>query len=211
MMGMSLSLAPVMTLRQTMRQQLVVSMRLSKMLSMRIELLAAVFGAEYGANFRPNEQCPHCSMKLTLTEVLNGFSNSPTDTLSTCVHCKRRYQPFLTGLRTDSGAAEIAFYCRVQTLHGLPKLVKRPFAELALNAYGRSAMIHFGNLRAAFAEIGLTYDHDPRKGWQQRIAPFLGEVPDAQIAKVVGVSRSTIRRMREDARIKPFKSRGTVK
>jgi hypothetical protein len=70
-----------------------------------------------------------------------------------------------------------------------------PFDELVMTAYGRSALVHFGSLSAAFAKVGIEYtaEAEKRKGWQDRIATFLGRVPDTLIAEVVGVSVTTVR------------------
>jgi hypothetical protein len=199
-MGHGYSMRPSRTRIQRMSRD----QRLLLVLQLRTQILDAVWGDQYGDNFKVEERCSLCEARLTLTQILQGFSQDPNDTLSTCPSCKQRFQPRLIGLRSQSGQAEIAFWCPNQTLAGLKGKAGEPFHSLINTAFGRSALIHFGGLKQAFAKINLQYSHDPRSGWQDRIKPFLGRVTDRTIAEVVGVSPSTVGRIRREMEIPAF-------
>lgn len=201
-MGMTIRQRQEPVQRQAMTQAQVLAVRMT----IRMELLQAIWGSEYGDQFKVDEQCPSCRARLTLEEILKGFSAEPTDTFSTCPRCKARFQPQLRGLRTQSGDVELAFYCECQTLHALQGKENVPFAELVMTAYGRSALIHFGSLTKAFATMGVKYtaEAEKRKGWQDRIATFLGRVPDTLIATVVGVSAKTVQKYRRERGVGAF-------
>jgi hypothetical protein len=198
-----MSMVQSQVLRQT--QRMSAEQRLEAVLHQRQELVAAVWGDEYGDHFKVDEQCTVCERKLTLIEILKGFSAEPTDTMSRCPKCGIRYQPRLVGMKSISSHVEVAFLCPGQTLHALKGREQEPFHALIMTSHGRSALIHFGSLKAAFAKLEVKYTFDPRKGWQDRVRPFFGKVPDAMIAKVVGASASTVGRMRREMKIMAFR------
>lgn len=182
----------------------VITRRMALLLQYRMRILAALWGDDHGDSFIVQERCSKCDARLTLIQILAGFSQSPTDTLSTCPKCQQRFQPILVGDASQTSPTKIAFLCSEQTLAQLQGKENKPFHTLINIAYGRSALIHFGGLKQAFAKIGRDYKHEARAGWQERIRPFLGRVPDRVIAEVVGTSRATVGRMRREMEISRY-------
>lgn len=59
-----------------------------------------------------------------------------------------------------------------------------------------SIRFHFGTVRKAYAAIGRKYTLPEVANWKERVAEFLGEIPDAVIARQLGVSKSAVARLR---------------
>ena len=166
----------------------------------RMELAQAIHGETYNQR----GQCPNCGHHLTPREILAGFSQSSTDTTTQCPQCDARFQPILIAWGQGS-SIEVSYYCPEQTLFALMGRVNLRPKELAKELPGvyQSAILHFGSLRAAFAEVGtrdgrvVEYAFSDIDGWELKVGPFLGQLPDREIARIVGVSPTTIRRMRK--------------
>jgi hypothetical protein len=178
-------------------QRLLVTLRL------RIEMLDALWGDEYG-DFKVEERCSHCKMRLTLIQILQGFGADPEDTLSACLSCKNRFPPRFVGSSSHTDYIELSLWGPKQTLQRLKGKGNESFLSLVYTSFGRSALIHFGGLKEAFAKIKVAYRHEPPIGWKRRVSPYLGRVPDQMIAEVVGTSRSAIRRLRDKTGIESF-------
>lgn len=186
-------------LRLTHAQRLEVGHRL---IQARMELAQAIHGQTY------NQQgnCTGCGYHLTPREILEGFSESPTDTTTRCPRCKTRFQPVLIAWgQGRHSSIEVKYYCPDQTLHALRGQEGSGPEELAQKLPGiyQSALLHFGSLRAAFAKVGeqigrtIEYAHGDVEGWKMKVVPFLGQLPDTIIAGIVGVSATTIGNMRK--------------
>jgi hypothetical protein len=52
----------------------------------------------------------------------------------------------------------------------------------------RSAIFHHGNLKNAFKAIGIEYTLEKAVDWENKIGPFLGQLPDTLIAHTAGIS-----------------------
>ena len=72
----------------------------------------------------------------------------------------------------------------------------------------RSAVMHFGNLHEAFGILGIEYQF-PRAAldWRNKVLAFVGKLPDTEIARVTGVSATTIRHWRQHHKIPAYNRR----
>ncbi len=172
-------------------------------LSTRLGLVEALRDEQYN----PEGLC-HCGHRLTLREIMIGFTDDPNDFTTTCPDCQLRFNPQLICHR-DGSEVQLAFFCPAQTLAqlhdkqaALPEVFLRFYPSLV-----RSANVHFGGLKQAFAKIGVQYEYEEITGWKKKIEPFLGRLPDTMIARFVDQSATTIRRLRRTLQITPFNSR----
>lgn len=175
-------------------------------------LQIALGGALIGERFQPDARCPHCSKKMGAGEMLAGFNRDPNDFTTKCPKCGHRFAPHLISFGNGS-QIELAFYCPSQVLgmlSGHENLAPDEFARLHPAVY-RSAIAHYGTLRSAFAQKGVTYPFTETDGWRAKIRPFLGKLPDATIARAVSVSPGTIRRLRAKRHIKAFSRRAALR
>lgn len=195
--GLSLGLIQ----RPMLTQHQVLDQRLAQRLDLRQELLAVIYD-DGRLIYHPNATCPKpgCGHKLTAVEILRGFRPVPTDPTTCCPKCKTRFQARLLasgGLAT----VEIWFLCPCQTLSQLRfwQSEGKRWEDLEKGQLGvyRSALIHFGSLKAALKQIGVdNYEEPPIQGWQAKIRPFLGRLPDAMIAKTVRQPARKVRSFR---------------
>ena len=196
-------------LEQELSQKQVIEQRQEARLNLRIELLEAV-SENSGLNFRPLAECPECFLKLTAREVLKGFNREPYDFQTTCPRCKTRFVTELEANLTGGGYIRFPFLCPVQTLQKLTDLKAETISpaklkkdELPIYA---SAIFHFGNLKSAFKKIGIDYifEEATEPAWRKKARPFLGELPDAEIARCFGLHPSTISKERRAQRIPKY-------
>lgn len=72
--------------------------------------------------------------------------------------------------------------------------------ELDLDLFPTPALasirFHFGTVRKAYAAIDRKYTLPEVANWKERVAEFLGKIPDAVIARQLGVSKSAVARLR---------------
>lgn len=175
-----------------------------KIIAMRLDLIESVWGIRYS----PKCECFNCGYKLMTVEILKGFSDDVNDTTVPCPVCETKLQPKLIH-RTGSGSSEVYFYCPTQTTERLRGLEVHDYDYLYRHhpILVHSAGIHFGNIANAFASIGIDYPLADRIDWREKVGPFLGLMPDTQIAQVVGVSVYKVRKMRKFRGLPPFKKR----
>lgn len=206
-MHLALSLSPSLSteLRMSAEMRLKVETKLNKLM---MSLISAVRGEKY----KSEAECPKCSRKLKPLEILKGFSDDPTDFRTTCPKCGERFSARLV-CRDATGSISVAFYCPSQTLDQLRShvapVVPQEFKRTYPNVY-RSAIVHFGSLGAAFKEIGVAYHHKEVGAWKEKVKPFLGELPDAMIARIVEKSVSVVRRLRVSLGIATFRKSDAV-
>lgn len=191
-------------LRQIQRQRLTTEMRQSVRLSQSLLLLEL----QTNERLHPEGNCPNCERKLTAIEVIKGFRNNDVNDFTTgCPRCGKRFEPKLVKIGM-SGAMEIEypFFCKYQALARIRRHFGKNPDEIAREFPGeyRSLIIHCGNLQKAFAEIGLSYVFPEISGWQAKIAPFLGRIPDTKIAKAVGVKVEEVRKIRKKSGIPTY-------
>lgn len=190
------------SLRQT--QRLTQSLRLSQeqrlvvqqqSLALRLQLVEALRGERY----EPQARCPACNRKLTPVEIIRGFNQDPQDYTTRCSGCGHRFAPSLICFGNGSEIV-LPFFCDAQTLaqmHGKETLAPEVFAREHPAIY-RSAVVHHGGVRSAFAKIGIAYPFEEVSDWKTKIAPFLGRMPDTIIAECVHQPPRAIRRLRRD-------------
>lgn len=203
-MGMSLSLRPSLT--QELSQQLSQEQRLTLRLSLVQKLALRLHGKEDA--YRPKGTCPNCLRRLTPAEIMLGFNHDPNDLTTKCPKCKHRFAPILVATGKAS-TIEMPFYCRIQTLemlkHDMVGMLLAEFKSAYASIY-RSALYHFGSLKAAFEQIGLRYTQEPRiSAWQKKVLSFLGKLPDAVIANNANVSVREVRKLRKEKGIDPYR------
>lgn len=188
-LGLGLGLSH--SLRLTLDQKLHIQTRL---LSLRLELVEQIRDERYDLQ----GECPGCLRKLKPIEIIKGFNQNPNDFTTVCTNCGRRFEPTLICFGNES-RIELPFYCDVQTLSQLndkenfdPEKLKKDHAGLY-----RSAIIHFGSLKNAFAKIGIVYLFEDISDWKNKITPFLGRMPDVHISQCVNVPVNMIRTIRK--------------
>lgn len=185
----------LMTMRMETRQEQII--RQTQRLDILLELRSQLIGLLRGREFKPKAECPKCFCQLSLAQIIMGFSRDPNDINTTCPSCGTRF-PAQLQYQDAIGSTTISFFCPCQTLDRLRNLSHLSPAELEKNdlALYQSAITHFGNLTYAFAEVGINYGHQETIEWQQKIKPFLGLLPDAEIARCANIPVATVRRMR---------------
>ncbi len=200
-MSMEMMMGPRLEQHQTQEQKEVQRME------MRMHLAQILRGEQ----INPEAICPQCNHRLTPEEILAGFTRDPNDFTTQCpqTDCKRRFEAQLVWARGAGTRAEVTFLCPSQALEQL-KGRDQLSPETIMQNHGqvyRSALVHFGSLKAAFKENGVDYLFDEIDGWKSKIEPFLGSMPDTIIAECCGVSVDRIRRLRTKLCIRPFNFR----
>jgi hypothetical protein len=180
------------------------SMSIEQKLDMRMALLAALHSGE-DVVLSPKAQCPSCSYKLEPVEIVRGFRRDPLDTTTKCPECACRFQPIFRGSLGGDSYYEVHFMCAMQTLEALGDAESRlpPAALRKANprAY-YSALFHYGTVKEAFKAKGWDYAYDQTHGWEDKVAAFLGEIPDSIIASTVGVPVQKVTAFRRKLGIK---------
>ena len=158
-----------------------------------------------GDGFQPNAGCPECSHVLTSLEILKGFSRDPYDYKTTCPKCSHRF-PARFISRNDFGSIEVPFYCAEQTLEQIrhrqvfsPEVWKEKFVGVYY-----SALYHFGCLAEAYKLLNIEYPFKENLDWKDRLAGFLGQVPDSYIAQYAGVSAREVSKYRKEMGIQKY-------
>ncbi|MFA6131719.1 MAG: hypothetical protein WC702_01455 [Patescibacteria group bacterium] len=172
---------------------------------LRLQLIGDLRNEQY----KPKGVCPKCSRRMTPTEILRGFNNDPNDFTTACTGCGFRFDPKLKCSDQHGTWVEVPFYCNCQTLERLRgKETLRP-SELVRQHAGiyRSAIVHFGNIRAAFAQIGIEYALEDFNNWENKVEVFLGRLPDTVIAECVGRPVVEVRRLRRKLGISRYTTR----
>ncbi|OHA40524.1 MAG: hypothetical protein A3G59_01975 [Candidatus Taylorbacteria bacterium RIFCSPLOWO2_12_FULL_47_20] len=202
-MGMSLSfsLAPQLTQRLEHKQVLAQQLSLSQKLALQIHGELEVY--------KPKGACPSCSRRLTPAEIVMGFNRNPDDYTTKCPKCKQRFEPRLVSSSSDWGSIEIPFFCQAQTLARLTSELAGVEIAVLKTTYAaiyRSAMYHFGSLKAAFKRVGLKYNLEPRvTSWQKKVYRFLGKLPDSLIASTANVSVREVRKLRQERNVAAYR------
>jgi len=203
-MGMGLSMQMSQTLSLTQRQM--ADLRLEQKCGLIQSLLDVVYD-DGELIYRPEAICPNptCRHRLTTVEMLRGFRPDPTDPTTGCPKCQTRFRAKFIAART-AGRVEVVFLCPCQTLSQLRffETQGQDWASLAKKESGvfRSALFHFGSLKAALQKIGVEYDEPEPPDWQEKIKPFLGILPDALIGRIVKKPTHQIRRFRKKLGLK---------
>jgi hypothetical protein len=163
--------------------------------------------ALHGEKYNSKGDCSKCGHQLTYIEILKGFARDPRDFTTKCPKCGNRFAPKLIR-HQKYGDIEVSFYCPEQTLDQLKQIGSVPLYDFQTKyaAVYQSAVIHFGGLQQAFKKIGVTYIC-MIPNWEKRVRKFLGRMPDSKIAELVGVSASTVRKVRTGFGIKSFLER----
>jgi len=197
-------------LTQSLSQTLSPLQLLSQRLSLEQRLLRRVHGAD--EVYRPAGTCSNCSRRLTPAEIIRGFNRNANDFTTKCPKCKKRFAPQLVAA-SSVARVEMPFYCAMQTTGmltaELASVALMEFKKTYASIY-RSAVYHFGSLKAAFEKVGLTYSQEPKvSSWQKKIMSFLGKLPDQIIASTANVPLREVRALRKERRIEPYR-RGQV-
>lgn len=156
-------------------------------------------------NYTPQGNCPSCGRVLAPREILAGFTSDVNDFTTCCTGCGRRFEPKLVVFNNIS-QLEIPFFCGLQAQNRLSRFAHKSPAELARDYPGeyRSVIVHYGTLRAMFVKIGISYSFEENPLWHDKVLPFLGRMPDSEIARACGVGSRTIGRLRRSQGISRF-------
>lgn len=209
-MGFSLGLGICNQLKLKQELRLTATQRLkiaNRLFGLRMDLIHALRGEHYQAG----EICPFCGQNLSAAEIIQGFNQDPDDFSTGCVVCHRRFNPRLICLG-DGTRIELPFYCAMQVLHRLPGkeiLLPEEFMKVYPAIY-RSALVHHGSLRQAFAQVGISYSFEEISGWKSKVVPFLGRMSDCAIAECVNVSAMTIGNFRRKLEIPAYSKRAVL-
>lgn len=186
------------------RHQQVLRLTLEQRLQLRQKLQVLLFNREY----RPSATCPRCDHKLSAVEILRGFNREPLDFTTRCPKCELRFEAKLA-INENSTNSVSGLLCPDQTLYAL----KQSDSSLDANkirvsqpSLFHSAIYNFGSLRFAFSKIGIDYSMPgtEKRELREKAIPFLGQAPDAEIARCVGVSAKTVGRWRKALDIERF-------
>lgn len=170
--------------------------------TLRLELLAALRDGVY----REDTTCPRCYRTLSMAEILTGFREDPRDYTTECPSCQYRFEASIA-CKDRYGKAVLRFCCPMQTidqLYGMSVMTPDAIRKENPSVY-YSALVHFGGLAAAFAELGVEYSGEWFEGWEPKVIPFLGRLPDAEIARCVGVPARKVRALRVKEGIERFR------
>jgi hypothetical protein len=110
-------------------------------------------------------------------------------------------------MRGGYGKVEFAFYCDTQTLaqlHGHEGLTPDEFRRQN-PALFHSAVFHNGSLRAAFARLDIQYEQVETIDPMTKVKPFLGKMPDTEIARITGLKVRDIRYERRSQGIRSYR------
>ncbi len=168
------------------------------------ELVEAITGKKFTIScVCRNTTCAH---SYTEWEIVNWFD---VDGFTVeCPKCGWHSEPRLTVDFGDGGnrkRIECQLYGPGLVLERLPVVLKSPpwdFAEYS--AICNSAVVHFGGLKQACAQLGIERSFGPGPDWRDRIDPFLGRLPDTVMARLLDTSPRFMRRWRRNQRIAPF-------
>jgi len=185
--------------------RLEISLSPEQRLRIRLNLRLALLETLSNDRYRAKATCPACNRRLTSMEILKGFRRDPRDYTTRCPRCGHRFNAQLI-LTTPSGQIELQLFCAEQTLNQLlGKDCFKPieFMKVFPSVY-RSVLFHFGSLKAAFTKLKVNYRYSEKHlQWQNKVRRFLGRLPDAVIASAVGVSTSSVRKLRIKLDIAP--------
>lgn len=206
MPGMGMSLSPSMTHRLSMSHRMSFSLSQRHLISAQQTMLQIeLTGVLRDERYTPRGECPSCRRDLKPNEILAGFLRDVTDFTTRCTGCGHRFEPKLICFG-QGGNIELRFLCGVQAQEQLRTVSHLPPSEIAREypSEYRSAVVHYGTLAAMFADMDVPYDQPELEGWQAKVEPFLGRMPDTVIAKCVGEPVSVIRRLRNAQGISRF-------
>lgn len=171
--------------------------------TLRLELVAALREDRY----QEDTECPSCLRRLSLAEILKGFRDDPHDYTTECPSCGTRFMASIA-CKDRHGKIVLGFYCPLQTIDQLYSMIRKAPEEIRKEkpSVYHSAVIHFGSLKAAFAQFGVDYSLEGDfEGWEAKVIPFLGRLPDAEIARCVGVPARKVRALRVKEGIERFR------
>lgn len=164
-------------------------------LGIKLELLATITGDKY----TPSGKCPNCYRELTPLEIIQGFRPDPYDYSTKCTGCGTRFEPLLICIPQTGIEIELPFFCSMQTLERLRGKEYLSPEQIAKNepATYRSSIIHHGGLTGSFKQIGVDYPFKEELDWKIKIIPFLGNLPDTEIASCLNIPVHQIRNLRK--------------
>jgi hypothetical protein len=73
-----------------------------------------------------------------------------------------------------------------------------------------SAKFHWGSITTAMVEAGLEYSFEEVIRWEDKVAPFLGKMPDTVIAKHCNQPTSHVRNLRIKKGIRAYHKRNSL-
>lgn len=202
---MMMMMACALRQRLVQRQKLTLKQKIhleSNLIRLNMDLVGRLRNEQY----ETQDTCPKCGSRLSLSDILKGFLNVPDDYTTICPTCKERFEPQIINWGRDSRMS-LPFFCNMQTLarlRGLEHMDPDEFQKKQPAIY-RSAIVHFGSLRAAFKAAGVEdYPHESIHNWETIVVPFLGRMTDVSIASAAGVSPASVGKLRAKHKIPRF-------
>lgn len=176
-------------------------------IGLRLELIQELRGMD----FQIDARCPNCGRKLNVAEVLKGFNRDPRDFNTTCPRCRHRFVSELIH-KLPAGHIRLPFLCPTQTLDALSRLrhLKPEEMQKENPAAFNSAIVNFGSIENAFKEAQVEYQFEKMLSWKNKVIPFLGRLPDVEIARCVAVNTAVISRLRNKNKIARFNPRDAI-
>ncbi len=150
-----------------------------------------------GQSYEPGGECPRCGTRPTAGEIILGFSRDPKDFTTKCPRCRTRFEARLI-CSGNGSKIQVTFYCPSQVLdqlRGLERITPEQISHDHPGVY-QSALAHHGSLTAAFGLVGLDYALEKPVSWKEKVAPFLGLLPDSAIARAANAPVSAVRAIR---------------
>ncbi len=181
---------------------------------LRLELVRALFDCQCVLD----EVCPQCQHVPSLNQLYFAFAATAVQrrdqSAVLCPQCSHQYRPQVRWqeqrrLYLLSPQVVRQRLPALATCHQDPAVWRMRQAFECLTYW--SAIFHFGSLQLAMRLTGCrhTVPEEFVAGWQERITPLLGSIPDRQIGRVTGYSTSTVQKWRYAA-AQPAYHRGRI-
>ncbi len=169
------------------------------------------------SEFFPQTACPSpgCLGMADPVQSLEWIRAGMPETPVRCLVCTAPIllRPYLRRAGFFAGSAmELPLYRAEEALERLQVQAETPFSTLRSEHGGlyHSTILQFGGLREGFARIGVAYADAVALDWRVQVEPFLGALPDAVIARIVGAPVGEIRKRRQRTGKPAFTRRGVL-
>jgi len=150
-------------------------------------------------------KCPQCNHQMTTGQVLAGYTTDVNDIRTTCYLCRHRFEANLV-FRQKNKQVTKSMYCDIQVLpkmRGLEGYEPYEYSRENPGVYF-SALAHYGTLKAGYRKLDINYRHEEVRQWEKKIGPFLGRLPDCDVADTIGIKPDIVQKLRRELGIKEY-------